>query len=48
MGPLTLGDDADIAPLKYVGELIPCYTVRDSAVESEAFETSDIVARILT
>jgi hypothetical protein len=36
----------DVTPLKYEGELIP-YTVRDSAaVKSEAFWTSDIVARI--
>ena len=47
IGPRSLGNDADVAPLYYVGEFIP-YSVRDSAVESEAFETSDIVARILT
>ena len=44
VGPLTLGDDADVT-LQYVGKLIPD-TVRDSAVESDAFWTSDTVARI--
>ena len=47
MGSWSLGNNADVTPLENVlGEFISD-SVRDSAVESEAFRTSDIVARIL-
>ena len=35
-GPWSLGNNADVTPLEYVGEFIH-YSVRDSAVESEDF-----------
>ena len=42
-------NDADVTPLQDVGEFIPDpVSVRNSAVQSEAFGASDKVLRILT
>jgi|TARA_B100000513_G_scaffold35449_1_gene13632 hypothetical protein len=47
MGPWSLGNNAGVTPLEDVGEFISD-PVRNRVVQSEAFGTSDIVARFLT